>query len=73
MKQRQAEGIRIAKQKGVKFGRPATITPDNFETVAGLYNEKKTTSTEAIIMSELTRGTFYRKLSYYKLNNSLEK
>ena len=27
IKQRQAEGIRIAKEKGVKFGRPKVVTP----------------------------------------------
>lgn len=31
IKQRQAEGIAVAKQKGVKFGRPRKNLPDNFE------------------------------------------
>ena len=29
IKQRQAEGIRIAKEKGVKFGRPKATLPHN--------------------------------------------
>jgi len=28
--QRQAEGISAAKERGVKFGRPVTVLPDNF-------------------------------------------
>ena len=62
MRQRQAEGIRIAKQKGIKFGRPATAIPDNFKEIASLYKQKKITSSDALELSGLTRGTFYRKL-----------
>lgn len=62
MKQRQAEGIRMAKLRGVKFGRPSASIPDNFKEVTKLYKEKKITVMTAITMSGLTRGTFYRKL-----------
>ena len=62
MRQRQAEGIRMAKQRGVKFGRPAKETPDNFIEIVNLYKHRKITTMTAIKMSGLTRGTFYRKL-----------
>lgn len=62
MRQRQAEGIKIAKLRGVKFGRPAINIPDGFDIIAKMYKEKKITCMEAIEMSGLTRGTFYRKL-----------
>ena len=62
MRQRQAEGIRIAKAKGIKFGRPSVPIPSNFEEIAYLFKNKKITSIEAIKMSGLSRGTFYRKL-----------
>ena len=39
MRQRQAEGIKMAKQRGVKFGRPAKETPDNFFEIVNLYKE----------------------------------
>ena len=32
-KQRQAEGIRIAKEKGVQFGRPKHDFPEDFEEI----------------------------------------
>lgn len=63
MRQRQEEGIRMARLRGVKFGRPATPTPDNFEETAKLYRQKKITALAAIEISGLTRGTFYRKLN----------
>lgn len=63
MKQRQAEGIRMAKLRGVKFGRPSTPTPKNFDEIVNLFLNKEVTSKQAIEMSGLSRGTFYRKLN----------
>ncbi len=63
MKQRQAEGIRMAKLRGVKFGRPAISTPKNFDEIVNLFLSKEVTSKQAIEMSGLSRGTFYRKLN----------
>ena len=37
IKQRQAEGIKIAKENGVKFGRPSIPIPKEFEEVYKLY------------------------------------
>ena len=37
IKQRQAEGIAAAKQKGIKFGRPKKDLPDNFEELYERY------------------------------------
>ncbi len=62
MKQRQSEGIRMAKLRGVKFGRPSIAIPNNFGEIIKLYKEKRITVMTAIEMSGLTRGTFYRKL-----------
>ena len=62
MRQRQEEGIKMAKLRGVRFGRPPTPTPDDFDNIVKLYKEKKITVLNAIELSGLTRGTFYRKL-----------
>lgn len=62
MRQRQSEGIRMAKLRGVRFGRPEVEMPSNFDKIVGLYLNKQITCLEAIEMSGLTRGTFYRKL-----------
>lgn len=37
IKQRQAEGIAAAKQKGIKFGRPRKNLPDNFDELYERY------------------------------------
>ena len=63
MRQRQSEGIRMAKARGVRFGRPSVITPSNFQEIVLLYKNKKITSAQAVKMSGLSRGTFYRKLA----------
>ena len=68
MRQRQAEGIRIAKQKGIKFGRPGLPIPGNFDDVVKLFREKKITSNEACELTGLSRGTFYRKLQSIQNN-----
>ena len=65
MKQRQAEGIRIAKLKGIKFGRPSVDTPENFIETIQLYKNKEITSIKACELTGLSRGTFFRKLKQY--------
>lgn len=47
IKQRQAEGIRIAKANGVKFGRPRK-EPENLK--------------KAYMTGEISRGTYFRRL-----------
>ena len=44
--QRQAEGIKVAKQKGVKFGRPKVPIPTEFPKVYQLYKENKISKRE---------------------------
>ena len=62
MKQRQAEGIRMARLRRVKFGRPSVPDPENIDEVIALYKGKMITSSQACEMCDLTRGTFYRHL-----------
>ena len=68
MKKRQAERIRMAKLRGVKFGRPSTPTPNNFNNIVILYKEKKITVVTAINMSKLTRDAFYANYKISRLN-----
>lgn len=70
MRHRQAEGIKMAKLRGVRFGRPSIHVPDNFKSIVKLYEEKKITVMMAIQMSGLTRGTFYRKMAILKAKNN---
>lgn len=59
----------MAKLRGVKFGRPSTDVPKNFDQIVFLYRNGMITSTKAIEMSGLSRGTFYRKLKLNLLSN----
>ena len=66
IKQRQAEGIRLAKERGVHMGRPKYILPDNFEDVVGKYHRKEITNVEAIGILKMNRGTFFKYAKMYK-------
>ena len=60
MRIRQAEGIRTAKARGVKFGRPRITIPNNFEIVARQYLNKEITNKKACEILSMTRGSFFR-------------
>lgn len=62
MRIRQAEGIRTAKARGVKFGRPRITLPNNFEIVAIQYLKKEITNKKACEILGMTRGSFFRYL-----------
>lgn len=62
LKQKQTEGIRIAKLKGVQFGRPKIVAPPNFGEIKTLFKSKSINTTQACQLTKLTRGTFYRML-----------
>lgn len=60
MKVRQAEGIKTAKARGVKFGRPRITLPDNFKIIAKQYLNKEITNKKACEILSMTRGSFFR-------------
>ena len=62
---RQAEGIKAAKERGVKFGRPKLACPENFTAVAKAYAEHKISLSEALSLSGMKQSSFYR---YIKQN-----
>lgn len=59
IKQRQADGIRVAKQNGVKFGRPRKEYSDDFLRVAKDYIYKRIPSDEAMKILGLKQNNFY--------------
>lgn len=71
LKQRQAEGIRIAKEKGVKFGRPKAILPPNTSDILDKYINKELTNLEASNLIGVSRGTFFRLVKERKLSKNL--
>ncbi len=61
IRQRQKEGIAAAKRRGVKFGRPPLVPPDNFEEVYLLWKNKKLPAKEAAELCNMPLWAFYRK------------
>lgn len=66
IKQRQAEGIKIARQKGVRFGRPSFIYSDEFLAIAYDYLNKRISSQTAMKMLDLKKNNFYYHINKIK-------
>ena len=64
IKKRQAEGIRIAKEKGKHLGRPKLEIPSNFSQIANQYKKKEITLAEALQSLNMNRSTFYKHLNF---------
>ncbi len=59
IKARQADGIRIAKDNGVKFGRPPRAYTEEFMRVANDYIYKRISSKSAMTVLGLRKDNFY--------------
>lgn len=57
---RQEQGIEIAKKQGVKFGRPKTEYPEDWEEQYSAWKQGKQTAVETWTNLGLTKSTFYR-------------
>lgn len=66
IKQRQAEGIKAAKLRGVKFGRPRITLPVNFNEICVMYLKKEINSIEAAELLNIKRPTFFKYLKQYQ-------
>lgn len=62
IKKRQAEGIKIAKEKNVKFGRPKVEIPDNFTEVCESWKRGEITATKAMELTGMKRTNFYKQV-----------
>ena len=58
-RQRQAEGIAEAKARGVRFGRPAPVLPDNFDQVYQQWQEGALSVRKAAGACGMTESSFY--------------
>ncbi len=61
IRQRQAEGIAAAKQRGVKFGRPPIKLPENFQSVCDKWWRREVTLKQAAAECGMAAGTFYER------------
>ena len=67
IRQRQAEGIAAAKARGVRFGRPQLLVPENFEQTVRSWEKKEISVREAVRRCGMSEATFYRRLKEYRM------
>ena len=60
IKQRQAEGIKIAKIKGIKFGRPCFEITKDFKESIVLYKKGKLNLAEILEKFKISKTSFYK-------------
>ena len=66
IKIRQAQGIKIAKEKGKHLGRPLAEFPLNWKEVYSEWKNKDITAVEAMKRMELKKNTFYNLVKRYE-------
>lgn len=69
IKQRQAEGIAAAKARGVKFGRPQIVLPENFTEISTQWLKRELTLCQAASACNMAQTTFYKKAKKLQKNN----
>ena len=67
IRQRQAEGIAAAKDRGVRFGRPEKEIPTDFGEIVAAWERKQLPISEALTRCDMSEATFYRRLREYRL------
>lgn len=72
IKARQAEGIAVAKEQGVKFGRPSIKIPSNWDKNYKEWKAGNITAQKFAQNVDMSIATFYRKLKQYE-NDKKEK
>lgn len=66
IRQRQAEGIAAAKARGVKFGRPSILLPEDFWGMVDQWQQKQLPMEEILQKCGMCRSTFYRITQEYR-------
>lgn len=66
IKQRQAEGIKLAKEKGKRLGKPPIQYPDNWKDIYTIWKSGSITAREAMKRLNLKPTSFYKLAKNYK-------
>lgn len=62
IKKRQEQGIAAAKLRGVRFGRPEKVVPEDFRQMVCQWECKKIGLEDILTRTGMSRSTFYRRL-----------
>ena len=68
IKQRQAEGIKLAKEKGKRLGKPPIEYPEDWDNVYKVWKSGAITAREAMKKLNLKPTSFYKLAKKYKNN-----
>ena len=69
IRQRQAEGIAAAKERGVRFGRPEKKLPDNFLMLVRRWENKQLSLSKLLEICQMSESTFYRRMRNLRVND----
>lgn len=69
IRQRQAEGIAAAKNRGVRFGKPRIPLPDNFPELYEKWVAKELSTQEFAVTCKIGRSTLYSRIAEYRTQN----
>lgn len=67
IKQRQAEGIKLAKEKGKRLGKPPIAYPENWDNVYNVWKSGAITAREAMKQLNLKPTSFYKLANKFKM------
>ena len=73
IRRRQAEGIAVAKERGLKFGRPPKPLPENFPEIVAEWESGKLKSAEVAKLCGMSEATFFHRLREYRNAKNNEK
>lgn len=67
IRKRQEEGIKAAKNRGVKFGRPRKNIPNGFYDIVNQWEKKNISFKNVLKLCDMSEATFYRRVREYRL------
>ncbi|MDM0613084.1 recombinase family protein, partial [Clostridium perfringens] len=68
IKERQREGLDLAKKKGKKLGRPRVGMPSNFEEIYDKWKKGNLTAKRSMEILGLKKTVFYEMVKSYEKN-----
>jgi DNA invertase Pin-like site-specific DNA recombinase len=67
IRERQRQGIAVAKARGIKFGRPGKKVPDDFGDLVKKWEKGALSADELSKQCDMSMATFYRRVREYRL------
>ena len=70
IRERQEQGIAAAKARGVRFGRPEKVLPENFPKMVKDWEKKRLPLVDLLRECDMSEATFYRKLRELRISQA---